>query len=122
MGQPTLDAAFKAAVALIGTMKAALKVRQVITANEVLGRYDTDWGGHADLVAINNVTLVLWPGMIIRQRLDAQMPVVDRPLSRGTPAGKLNIVMGDQHADVPLITAGPLDPPGTLWRLTRINF
>jgi len=122
MGQPTLDAAFKAAMALIGTMKAALKVRRVITANEVLGRYDTAWGGHSDLVAINNVTLVLWPGMIIRQRLDAQMPVVDRPLARGTPAGKLNIVMGDQHADVPLITADPLDPPGTSWRLTRINF
>jgi D-alanyl-D-alanine carboxypeptidase (penicillin-binding protein 5/6) len=122
MSQPTLDAAFKAAVVLIGTMKAALKVRQVIAPHEVVGRYETAWGGHSDLLATTNVTLVIWPGMILRQRLDAPMPVVDRPLARGTPAGKLNIVMGDQHADVPLITAGQLDPPGTAWRLTRINF
>lgn len=121
MGQPTLDAAFKAAVALIGTMKAALKVRQVIAGNEVLGKYETAWGGHSDLVATNNVTLVLWPGMIMRQRLDAQLPVIDRPTARGMPAGKLNIALGDQHVDLPLVTTSSLNPPGTFWRLTRIN-
>jgi D-alanyl-D-alanine carboxypeptidase (penicillin-binding protein 5/6) len=122
MGQPTLDAAFKAAVALLDTMKSALKVRQIIARNEVVGRYEIAWGGHSDLVASTNVTLVLWPGMILRQRLDTPTPVIDRPLARGTSAGKLKLVLGDQHVDVPLVTKGSLDPPGSFWRLTRINF
>ena len=122
MGQPTLDAAFKAAFALISKLKSGLKVRQVIAPNEVIGRYETAWGGHSDLLATTNVTLVVWPGMILRQRLDAPTVRIDRPLPRGMPAGKFHMVLGDQQVDVPLVTAGPLDPPGTFWRLTRINF
>jgi hypothetical protein len=60
--------------------------------------------------------------MILRQRLDAQTVVIDRPLPRGLPSGKFHMVLGDQQVDVPLVTASPLDPPGALWRLTRINF
>ena len=37
MGQPTLDAAFSEAEALIGTMQSALRVRQVIARNDVVG-------------------------------------------------------------------------------------
>jgi hypothetical protein len=50
-----------------------------------------------------------------------QTPAVDGPMPSGTPAGKLHVVLGDQQVDVALITAGTLDPPGTVWRLLRIN-
>jgi hypothetical protein len=33
----------------------------------------------------------------------------------------LHVVLGDQQVDVALITAGTLDPPGTVWRLLPIN-
>ena len=121
MGEPTLDAAFTEAEALIGAMQAALSVRKVIAQNGVVGTYKTDWGSHSDLVATEDVTLVEWPGMILRQRLDAPTPAVDGPVPSGTSAGKLHLVLGDQQVDVPLVTAGALDPPGIMWRLLRIN-
>ena len=63
-----------------------------------------------------------WPGMILRQRLDAPVVAVDGTVLNGAPEGKLQIVLGDQQVDVPLVTAGSLDPPGLMWRLLRINF
>jgi D-alanyl-D-alanine carboxypeptidase (penicillin-binding protein 5/6) len=121
MGQPTLDAAFTEAEALIGAMKAALSVRKVIAQNDVVGSYKTEWGSHSDLVATQDVILVEWPGMILRERLDVQTPTVDGPLAGGTSAGKLHVVLGDQQVDLPLITGSALDPPGIMWRLLRIN-
>jgi serine-type D-Ala-D-Ala carboxypeptidase (penicillin-binding protein 5/6) len=120
MGQPTLDSAFHEAEALIGTMLATLSVRQVIARNKVVGAYTTAWGSHSDLVATDDATLVEWPGMILRRRLDTQ--ALDGPTPNGTSGGKLHIVLGDQQVDVPLVTAGSLDPPGIMWRLLRINF
>jgi serine-type D-Ala-D-Ala carboxypeptidase (penicillin-binding protein 5/6) len=122
MGQPTLDSAFHEAEALIGTMHAALSVRQVIARNSVVGVYTTAWGSHSDLVATDAVTLVEWPGMILRKRLDTQALVIDGPTPNGTSAGRLHVVVGDQQVDVPLVTASSIDPPGIMWRLLRINF
>lgn len=121
MGQPTLDAAFAAAEALIAAMLAALSVRKVVAQNGVVGTYKTDWGSHSDLVATQDVIVVEWPGMILRQRLDAPTPAVDVPVPSGTSAGKLHVVLGDQQVDVGLVTSGVLDPPGITWRLLRIN-
>lgn len=121
MGLPTLDAAFNEAEALIGTMQDALRVRKVIARYDVVGDYETAWGSHSDLVATADATLVEWPGMILRQRLDARSVVLDQPVASGTSEGKLHLVLGDQQVDVPLVTAGPLDPPGMVWRLSRIN-
>jgi D-alanyl-D-alanine carboxypeptidase (penicillin-binding protein 5/6) len=121
MGQPTLDAAFTEAQALIGAMKGALSVRKVIAQNDVVGSYKTEWGSHTDLVATQDVILVEWPGMILRLRLDVQSPTVDGPLAGGTSAGKLHVVLGDQQVDLPLVTASTLDPPGITWRLLRIS-
>ncbi|HEV1992263.1 MAG TPA: D-alanyl-D-alanine carboxypeptidase, partial [Candidatus Dormibacteraeota bacterium] len=66
MGQPTLDAAFKAAEALIAAMQAAVRVRQVATNNHAVGAYETPWGSRSDLLATVDMTLVEWPGMILR--------------------------------------------------------
>jgi hypothetical protein len=102
-------------------MKAALSVRKVIAQNDVVGAYKTEWGSHSDLVATQDVILVEWPGMVLRQRLDVRTPTVDSPLASGTSAGKLHLVLGDQQVDVPLVTAGALNPPGIVWRMLRIN-
>ncbi|HSP10187.1 MAG TPA: hypothetical protein VLU92_11395 [Candidatus Dormibacteraeota bacterium] len=121
MGQPTLDAAFSEAEALIGAMEPALSVRKVIARYDVAGDYETPWGTHSNLVATRDVTLVEWPGMIIRQRLDAPAVAVDGTVPTGASEGKLHIVLGDQQVDVPLVTGGSLDPPGLWWRVTRIS-
>jgi D-alanyl-D-alanine carboxypeptidase (penicillin-binding protein 5/6) len=122
MGQPTLDSAFNAAEALIVTMENAVKVRPIVSRNDAVGVYETAWGSRSDLVATQDLTLVEWPGMTLREKLDAQTLAVDRPVAGGLPAGTLHVALGDQQADVPLVTAGSLDPPGVTWRLWRINF
>lgn len=120
MGQPTLDAAFTGAEALIAAMKAAIRFRHVVSRNGAVGEYATAWGTHADLLAMTDVTLVEWPGMTERQHIDAPTLVIDRFVPGGTASGQLRITLGDQQFTVPLVTASPLEPPGLMWRLWRI--
>jgi len=121
MGQATLASAFGAAKMLIGSMAAVLHVRRVIARNQTIATYSTPWGAQSDLVSSVDVDLVEWPGMVLRQRLDARPLVVDQPLAAGTNEGTEHVVLGDYSLDVPLVTADPLYPPGRLWRLTRLS-
>ncbi len=122
MGLPTLARAFAAAKSLIASMQANLHVRRVIAKNQAVATYVTPWGGQSDLLSTVDVDLVEWPGMIVRQRLDAPALVVDKPIGPGTREGTEHVVLGDYTLDVELVTASPLYPPGRAWRLTRVNF
>ncbi len=122
MGQPTLATAFDAATSLIETMKPALKMRPLYSRNDVVGAYNAPWGSTANVLVTSGVTMVEWPGMTLQARLETNPVTADRPVPSGTPAGTLHVALGDQKADVPLVTAGPLDPPGFAWRISRINW
>lgn len=121
MGQPSLEISFASAKTLIGAMSATLHVRRVITRNQALATYTTPWGAQSDLVSTVDVDLAEWPGMVLRQRLQANTIVIDQPLPSRTREGTEHIVLGDYALDVPLVTADPLYPPGRLWRLTRVR-
>jgi serine-type D-Ala-D-Ala carboxypeptidase (penicillin-binding protein 5/6) len=120
MGQPTLDDTFAAAKKLIGAMQSAMHVRKVIVKNQTVATYITPWGAQTDLVSTVDVELIEWPGMVLRQRLDAHALVLDNPLPAGTQEGTEHMVLGDYNLDVPLVTADPMYPPGRFWRLTRL--
>jgi D-alanyl-D-alanine carboxypeptidase (penicillin-binding protein 5/6) len=122
MGQPTLGAAFAEAKKLIAAMSSALHVRRVIARNQSVATYTTPWGNASDLVSAADVDLIEWPGMVLRQRLDARPIVIDHPLPDSTAGGSEHVVLGDYELEVPLVTADPLYPPGRLWRLTRVSF
>jgi serine-type D-Ala-D-Ala carboxypeptidase (penicillin-binding protein 5/6) len=122
MGQPTLDIAFTAARTLISAMSSALHVRRVIARNQSVATYTTPWGNVSDLISSADVDLVEWPGMVLRQRLDAKALVVDKPVPASTVEGSEHVVLGGYDLAVPLVTADPLYPPGRLWRLTRVAF
>ncbi|TMC77501.1 MAG: D-alanyl-D-alanine carboxypeptidase [Chloroflexi bacterium] len=122
MGPPTLDLAFNSARALIGAMSAALHVRRVISRNQSVGTYTTPWGAQTDLISADDVDLAEWPGMVLRQRLDANQIVIDKPLPSSTVEGHEHLLLGDYALDVPLVTADPMYPPGRFWRLTRVSF
>ena len=122
MGLPTLALAFAAAKRLIGSMLSNLHVRRIIARNQAIASYAAPWGGVSDLLSTADVDLVEWPGMILRQRLDAPAIVIDKPVAPGTRAGSEHIALGDYALDVELVTATPLYPPGRAWRLTRVNF
>jgi D-alanyl-D-alanine carboxypeptidase (penicillin-binding protein 5/6) len=121
MGQTTLAAAFSAAKLLLAAAQAALHVRRVIARNQTIATYSTPWGPQTDLVSTMDVDLLEWPGMVLRQRLQAPSIVVDQPLPASTKEGVEHVVLGDYVLDVPLATAGPLYPPGRFWRLTRFG-
>lgn len=120
MGQPTLDAAFNAARTLVRAVAPALTVKEVIARNQAVGAYDTAWGDHSDILSTVDVALVEWPGMVLRQQLETRTLSVDSPISPGTKAGTLHVVLGDYRLDVPLVTASQLYPAGKLWRITRL--
>jgi D-alanyl-D-alanine carboxypeptidase (penicillin-binding protein 5/6) len=121
MGQPTLAIAFAAAQSLLAGVAAALHVRRVITLNQTMATYVTPWGAQSDLVSTYDVDLAEWPGMVLRQRLDANSIVVDKPLPPRTREGTEHLVLGDYNLDIPLVTADQLYPPGRFWRLTRLS-
>jgi D-alanyl-D-alanine carboxypeptidase (penicillin-binding protein 5/6) len=120
MGQPTLDDSFAVAKQLIGALQSAMHVRKVIVKNQTVATYVTPWGAQTDLVSTVDVELIEWPGMVLRQRLDAHPLVLDKPLPAGTPEGSEHMVLGDYILDIPLVTAGAMYPPGRFWRLTRL--
>lgn len=122
MGEPTLAVAFARAQSLIAAMQPALHVRRAISRNQTIATYTTPWGNQSDLVSTVDVDLAEWPGMVLRQRLDANAIVVDQPLPPSTREGTEHLVLGDYSLDVPLFTADPLYPPGRFWRLTRLSF
>jgi len=122
MGLATLDAAFTSAKGLIASAQTALHVRRVIARNQSIATYTTPWGAQSDLVSSVDVDLIEWPGMVLRQHLDARTIVVDQPLAARTKEGTVHLVLGDYSLDIPLVTADPMYPPGRFWRLTRLSF
>jgi serine-type D-Ala-D-Ala carboxypeptidase (penicillin-binding protein 5/6) len=120
MGQPTLAIAFSAARALIAAMKPALVVKQIIAHSQAVGAYDTPWAEHSDVLSVFDVTLVEWPGMVLRERLDGKTLSIDKPIAPGSSAGSLHITLGDYVLDVALVTGSGLNPPGRVWRITRL--
>ncbi len=121
MGPPSLELAFNSARALIGAMSAVLHVRRVIARNQSIATYTTPWGAQSDLISADDVDLAEWPGMVLRQRLDANQIVIDRPVPSSTVEGHEHLVLGDYALDIPLVTADPMYPPGRFWRLTRVS-
>jgi D-alanyl-D-alanine carboxypeptidase (penicillin-binding protein 5/6) len=122
MGQPTLAVAFASAKSLIAAMTPALHVRRVIARNQSVATYTTPWGNGTDLVSQSDLDLAEWPGMVLRQRLNANSLRLDHALPAGSYEGTEQVVLGDYNVDVSLVTTAPMYPPGRLWRLTRITF
>jgi D-alanyl-D-alanine carboxypeptidase (penicillin-binding protein 5/6) len=121
MGQPTLAMAFDRAKALIATTQPALHVRRVLARNQSVGTYSTPWGAQSDVVSTLDVDVAQWPGMVVRQSLDAKWLILDKPLPASTKVGTQHLALGDYKLDVPVATASPLYPPGRFWRLTRLS-
>src|SRR6266566_6868960 len=119
MGQSSLAAAFAGAQKLIGAMSPVLHVRRILSRHESVATYTMPWGAQTDLVSADDVDVVEWPGLVVRQRLEDRKITIDKPLPSSTVEGTEHVVLGDYVLDIPLVTADPLYPPGPLWRLTR---
>jgi D-alanyl-D-alanine carboxypeptidase (penicillin-binding protein 5/6) len=118
MGQPNdLAGAFKATSALLQGLVPALHAHTVVHSNDVIARYRTAWDEAGTIVAGQSVTWVLLDGAAVSR----QVKLDDLPatLPAGTRVGTLLLVAGPHHAELPLVTAAPINGPGAGWRLTR---
>src|SRR5260370_10167042 len=103
-------------------MAAALHVRRVMSRHQSIATYTAPWGDQTDLISADDVDLAEWPGMVLRQRLDAKQLVLDKPLPSSSVEGHEHVVLGDYVLDIPLVTADPRYPPRRRLRLTRLSF
>ena len=120
MGLDSLDSAFAAARTLIAAMRPVVKVGRVLDKDKIVASYVLPWGDHTDLFAADNVDLVEWPGMVLRETVQAPALTVTQPIDPGTTEGALHITLGGYALDVSLATVDGLYPPGRFWKLLRI--
>jgi D-alanyl-D-alanine carboxypeptidase (penicillin-binding protein 5/6) len=119
-GLPTLDDAFAAAKALLGAARSGLQMLHVVSKNQTVGRYDLPWGGGSDVVATQDLDVLLWAGTVVRMALRADD--VSPPVSPQTGVGSLQVTAGDAVFDLPVANADQLLAPGRLARLTRVGW
>jgi D-alanyl-D-alanine carboxypeptidase (penicillin-binding protein 5/6) len=119
-GLSTLDGAFNAAKTLLRAARTSLQTLHVVSKNQSVGRYDLPWGGGSDLVATQDLDVLVWAGTVVRTalRADAATP----PVSPRTTLGSLHVTAGDAVFDLPVANADQLNPPGRLARLTRVTW
>jgi D-alanyl-D-alanine carboxypeptidase (penicillin-binding protein 5/6) len=119
-GLSTLDGAFNAAKTLLRAARTSLQALHVVSKNQSVGRYDLPWGGGSDLVATQDLDVLVWAGTVVRTalRADAATP----PVSPRTTLGSLHVTAGDAVFDLPVANADQLNPPGRLARLTRVTW
>ena len=117
-GQATRPAAFDATSRLLQATGPALQQAKVMSAGQSLGTVKAEWGGEVEVVAAEDVRLLLWPGMQLHAWIE--FDAVEAPLARGEQVGWLNLELGEQKVRVPAVLAKGISKPGAIWRLTRI--
>jgi D-alanyl-D-alanine carboxypeptidase (penicillin-binding protein 5/6) len=119
-GLSTLDGAFAAAKSLLRAARTGLQTLHVVSKNQTVGRYTLPWGGGSDLVATQDLDVLVWAGTIVRTALRAG--AVSPPVSPRTTVGSLEVTAGDAVFDLPVANADQLYAPGRLARLTRVSW
>jgi len=119
-GLSTLDGAFNAAKALLRTARASLRSLHVASKDQTVGRYTLPWGGGSDVVAATDLDILVLPGMVVRESLQARP--VEPPISPRTGVGSLRVTAGDAEFDLPVVNADQLYGPGRLARATRLTW
>ncbi|GAA2087761.1 D-alanyl-D-alanine carboxypeptidase family protein [Actinomadura alba] len=116
MGQPAITSAASAVEAGRGLITAAgdaLTAATLARPGDRVAVVDDGLGGRTPLVASAPVTVIGWPGLTVRLRLDG---VVPRPAAEGDRLGSLTA--GARR--FPLVLGGPLDGPSVEHRLLRL--
>ncbi|HLF72134.1 MAG TPA: D-alanyl-D-alanine carboxypeptidase, partial [Dehalococcoidia bacterium] len=117
LGQPSRQAAFASTRTLLSAVDQGLQFTQVVKAGQVVGTLKTPEGKTVDLVAREDATMMLWPGMTLQA--EVQLDALKAPLQRGDQAGTLVLRLGEQEARIAVDLAGDVTKPGLLWKLQR---
>lgn len=119
-GLSTLDGAFEAAKTLLRAARTSMQALRVVSRDQTVGRYELPWGGASDVVAAQDLDVLVWSGTVVRMALRAR--AVEPPVSPRTAAGTLHVTAGDAVFDLPVVNADQIYGPGRLARLTRVTW
>lgn len=119
LGLPGPSDTFSAARALLDSVRANLRTVTIVSRGQVVGSYQTEWGGSAPIVATQPLTVVVWPGTTVTAQLDVRS--LTPPVRARTPVGtfRVNVNVNGHGQEVPAVVARALDPPSTRWRFQR---
>ena len=120
VGLDTLDSVFRAATALADAVAGGLREVEVAAAGAAVARYRVPWGTPVDAVAKARLSVLAWPGSVLRVRAVARRLGPEVPAA--TEVGTLEATAGSGAPEaVALVTADPVYRPGRAWRLTRLD-
>ncbi|MCS5733347.1 D-alanyl-D-alanine carboxypeptidase family protein [Herbiconiux daphne] len=121
LGAASDDDLHASVLALLESAQAGFRTVDVVTAGDVIGRYTTEWGESADVVAEQTVTTTVWSSATVSRT--AEVDDVTSGAS-GTEVGTARftvegIALDGTEFTVPLTLASTLDGPDAGWKLSH---
>jgi D-alanyl-D-alanine carboxypeptidase (penicillin-binding protein 5/6) len=114
-GMSDKPAAFTATHNMVTSVAQNVQVVQVMKKDQPVATITTPWGGDVDVVATEDVSMLLWPGMTLQAQV--VLDPVSAPSKAGAQAGTLSLRLGDQTKQLPVVLAESIEKPGLMWRL-----
>jgi D-alanyl-D-alanine carboxypeptidase (penicillin-binding protein 5/6) len=116
-GMSDKPAAFTATHNIVTSVAQNIQVVQVMKKDQPVATIATPWGGAVDVIATEDVSMLLWPGMMLQAQVT--LDPVSAPSKAGSQAGTLSLRLGDQTTEMPVVLAKSIEKPGLMWRLTH---
>ena len=89
----------------------------IIKKGQVLGNYVTLWGAKSELIASDELTIVIWKGASIEPTFKTLATSSSR--LAGNHVGEVKVTYGEQQKSVPVELKNDLPSPSWYWRLFR---
>ena len=87
----------------------------IIKKGQVLGNYVTLWGAKSELIASDELTIVIWKGASIEPTFKTLATSSSR--LAGNHVGEVKVTYGEQQKSVPVELKNDLPSPSWTWRL-----
>ncbi len=117
-GRTPLPSALDAALGLVTTARAAVRVEVVVRQGQAFGTLRAPYSSAVPVVAARGASLVGWPGARVVETM-APRPGLVAPVPSGTVVGYVTFSLGTEHQRVALETGGALAGPSLSWRIRR---
>lgn len=116
MGAKFLQQAMTDSVPLLNAAEQGFRPDTVITAGQVVGRYNVPWDIDIDAVAQKSLTLLTWQGRTVTPKIALQSLTV--PSAKGTQVGEITTT-ADPNQKIPVVLDQSTTEPHWYWRVTR---
>lgn len=117
MGSTSRSQAMKDSVPIIQSAVSQFQQVHVVRAGQSAGSVTSAWGGHSDLVAGKDITVLSWTGTAISPEVRAKNLQV--PAKPHANAGVLTLGHNGESLDSPLYTKQAISAPTLWWRLAH---